>query len=313
MNRRKFNKNLLKGVAGLSVATPLLFSCNKRVINQFGKDRFRISLAEWSLHKAIKSGKLDHLGFAQKAKSLGFGAIEYVSQFFDDKVSDRSYLREMNLRANDIGVKQLLIMVDIPGKISDVDPRARQKAVEDHFYWVDAAHKLGCHSIRVNLFGSSDRSQVANASIDGMSALGEYASQANINIIVENHGQFSSDGSWLANVMTKVDMTNCGTLPDFGNFCVRREGGELWGAPCVDEYDKYKGVEEMMPFAKAVSAKAFDFDANGNETTIDFKRMIDIIKASKYSGYIGVEYEGENHSEDEGILLTKELLERLIV
>jgi len=313
MNRRKFNKNIIKGVAALGVGTPLFMSCNKRVVNQFGKDRFKISLAQWSLHRTIKSGELAHLDFAQKAKSLGFEAIEYVSQFFEDKAKDKAYLKEMNKRANDNGVKQLLIMVDVPEKISDIDPRARQKAVENHFQWVDASHELGCHSIRVNLFGDSDRVQVANASIDGMTALSEYASQAKINIIVENHGQLSSDGAWLAGVMEKVAMPNCGTLPDFGNFCVRREGGELWGAPCVNEYDKYKGVTEMMPYAKALSAKSFAFDSNGNETTIDFARMIDIVKASRYSGYIGVEYEGDKHSEDEGIVLTKDLLERLIV
>ncbi len=312
MNRRRFNKDILKGVAAFGVATPLFLSCNKGVVNQFGKERFKISLAQWSLHRTIRSGKIDHLDFAEKAKFLGFDAIEYVNQFFDDKVKDKSYLKEMNLRANDNGVKQLLIMVDIPGKISDLDPNARQKAVEDHFQWVDAAHQLGCHSIRVNLYGNEDREQVANASIDGMSALCEYASQANINIIVENHGHFSSDGSWLANVMTRVNKTNCGTLPDFGNFCVHREGGELWGGACVEEYDKYKGVEELMPFAKGVSAKSFEFDSNGNETTIDFKRMMDIIKASKFSGYIGIEYEGESKDEDKGIVMTRQLLERLI-
>jgi len=312
MNRRSFNIDILKGVATLGFATPLFLSCNKGVVNQFGKDRLKISLAEWSLHKSIQNGKIDHLDFARKANSLGFEAIEYVNQFFSDKVRDIKFQDEMNLRANDNGVKQLLIMVDLPSKISDLDPRARQKAVENHFEWIDAAHKLSCHSIRVNLFGDGDRNEIAKASVDGLFALCEYASQADINVIVENHGQLSSDGSWLAGVIKKVDLPNCGTLPDFGNFCIRREGGNLWGTPCIQEYDRYKGVEEMMPFAKAVSAKSFDFDAQGNEATIDYKQMVEIIKASNYSGYIGVEYEGDKYDEESGIIKTRQLLERLI-
>jgi hypothetical protein len=81
---------------------------------------------------------------------------------------------------------------------------------------------------------------------------------------------------------------------------------------CVEEYDRYQGVEELMPFAKAVSAKSYDFDAAGNETTIDFQRMVRIVKKSGYKGFLGIEYEGSRLSEAEGIKATKKLLERLI-
>ena len=119
-------------------------------------------------------------------------------------------------------------------------------------------------------------------------------------------------GQWLSGVMKEINMPNCGTLPDFGNFCIRRRDGDQWESPCVLDYDRYKGVTEMMPYAKAVSAKSYDFDAMGNETTIDYARMMDIVKQSSYSGYIGIEYEGTRLSEDEGILATKKLLERVI-
>ena len=79
-----------------------------------------------------------------------------------------------------------------------------------------------------------------------------------LNVIVENHGGLSSNGAWLAGVMKAVDLNNCGTLPDFGNFRVGK--GEM--------YDRYKGVTELMPFAKAVSAKSHDFDEAGNEIDI---------------------------------------------
>lgn len=272
--------------------------------------KFNISLAEWSLHKSIFGKKMDHLDFAQVASELGFEAIEYVNQMFIDKAEDQSYLDMMNQKAEEAGVKQLLIMIDREGYLGDTDTEKRIESVEKHYKWVKAAKHLGCHSIRVNAFGKGTPSEVMTAAVDGLGRLSSYAAEYDINVIVENHGSYSSDGSWIAEVMTKVGMENCGTLPDFGNFCIKREGGATWGAPCVEEYDKYKGVKEMMPFAKSVSAKAMGFKENGDEITIDYDRMMDIVLSHGFSGYVGIEYEGDDLSEKEGILATKKLLER---
>lgn len=276
--------------------------------------RFQISLAQWSLHKTLFDGKLDHLDFAKKAAtSFGIYAVEYVNQFFKDKAEDSAYLQEMNTRAGDQGVKQLLIMIDGEGGLAEPDDAKRKEAVTNHHKWVHAAKTLGCHSIRVNAFGTSDDPVALHkAAVDGLGSLAAYAEPFNINVIVENHGGYSSNGSWLASVMTEINKPNCGTLPDFGNFCIKREGGAQWDAPCIEEYDRYKGVSEMMPFAKAVSAKSYDFDATGKETKVDYARMIEIVRSSDYTGYLGIEYEGTRLSEDEGILATKKLLESLI-
>ena len=108
--------------------------------------------------------------------------------------------------------------------------------------------------------------------------------------------------------MKAVNKSNVGTLPDFGNFCIKREEGN-W-RNCVDAYDRYQGTTELMPFAKGVSAKSHDFDEQGNETETDYTKMLQIVKAAGFSGYIGIEYEGEKLSEDEGIRKTKALLEK---
>ena len=267
---------------------------------------FKISLAQWSLNKAFFGGQLDNLDFAAKAKNeFGIDAIEYVNQFFKDKANDLSYLKQMKQRAADNGVKSLLIMVDREGNLGDLDDAARTKAVENHYKWVEAAKFLGCHSIRVNAYGEGTADEVAQAAVDGLGRVSEYAAKEDINVIVENHGSFSSDGAWLAGVMKAVGKDNCGTLPDFGNFCIKR--GKSW-SECLDEYDRYKGVEEMMPYAKGVSAKSHEFDADGNEIHTDFVKMLKIVKDAGYKGYIGIEYEGSNLSADEGIMATKNLL-----
>jgi sugar phosphate isomerase/epimerase len=276
---------------------------------------FKLSLAQWSFHSALgfnetKSKTMDNLDFAAKAAKLGFEGVEYVSGFFADKAKDEKYLGEMKKRAADNNVLSLLIMIDGEGGLGSVDNKERQKAIENHYKWVEAAHFLGCHSIRVNAFGKGTAEEVGKAAVDGLSRLAEYGAKENINVIVENHGGYSSNGEWMANVMKEVNMKNCGMLPDFGNFCMKRDNGQEWGGNCLEEYDRYKGVELFMPYAKAVSAKSYDFDADGNETKIDYVRMLKIVKAGGYNGFIGVEYEGTNKPEEEGVLLTKALLEK---
>ena len=217
---------------------------------------FRISLAEWSLHRALQAGEMDHLDFAAAARGeYGLEAVEYVNSFFKDKATDELYLSEMRTRAEDEGVQSLLIMVDGEGALADADDAARARAIENHHKWLDAASFLGCHSIRVNAAGSGERLEQQRRAADSLRRLAERAEPLELNVIVENHGGLSSDGSWLAAVMREADHPRVGTLPDFGNFHL---GDDRW-------YDRYQGVEELMPFAKAVSAKSHDFDDAGNE------------------------------------------------
>ncbi len=262
---------------------------------------FNISLAEWSLHRELKSGKLDNLDFPVIARNeFKLDAVEYVNQFFKDKATDKTYLAELSKRCKDNGVRSLLIMCDEEGDLGDPVPARRTTAVENHYKWVDAAQFLGCHSIRVNCGGKGTPQEVAAAGADGLSRLSAYGKQAGLNVIVENHGGYSSNGQWLSGLIKSVGLANCGTLPDFDNFDIEKSN---W-------YDRYKGVEELMPFAKGVSAKAIDFDANGNCIETDFVRMLKIVKASGYRGYIGAEYEGNKLPEREGVKATLDLLRR---
>lgn len=267
---------------------------------------FDISLAQWSLNKAFFSGDLDNLDFAKVTReTYGLGGIEYVNQMFMDKAEDQSYLAQMKQRAEDNGVRSLLIMVDREGNLGATDAGERMTAVENHYKWVDAAKFLGCHSVRVNAAGQGSREEVAKAATEGLAELSEYAQKVDLNVIVENHGGYSSDGGWLAGVIAATGMDNCGTLPDFGNFCMERSA-----EGCAEEYDRYKGVREMMPYAKAVSAKTHEFDADGNEQHTDYVQMLKIVKDAGYRGWMGIEYEGGGMSPEAGIRATIDLLRR---
>jgi sugar phosphate isomerase/epimerase len=265
----------------------------------------KISLAQWSLNKQFFSGELSNLDFARVAGDMGFGGIEYVNQFFKDKANDFIYLDSLNAAAEKAGVDQVLIMIDEEGELANTDQLIRAEAIENHKKWIRAASYLGCHSIRVNLYGQGSAEEVGQAAVEGLKDLAGFAKEQGVSIIVENHGGLSSNAAWLADVISRVKMSNCGTLPDFGNFCIKSEGGK-----CVDEYDKYQGVIELMPYAKAVSAKSFNFNSEGEETTIDYERMLSIVKDAGYTGFIGVEYEGDNFPAIEGIKLTKVLIEK---
>ncbi|MER3319319.1 MAG: sugar phosphate isomerase/epimerase family protein [Allomuricauda sp.] len=292
----------------------------EEVVAEESKPDIKLSLAQWSIHKMIFEEGVDPYTFAEKASEWGFEGLEYVSALYYKELQAANFSEEaMNnwvekskAESEKYGLKNLLIMVDGQGDIAVPDEAKRTEAVENHYKWVDAAAALGCHSIRVNLNGSMEPEVWMPASVAGLKQLATYAKDKNINIIVENHGGPSSNAQMLAEVMDKVGMENCGTLPDFGNFCIKREEGDYYSSKCLEEYDRYKGTKELMPYAKGVSAKSYSFDEAGNETRVDYPRIMEIVLDAGYEGFVGVEYEGSELSEEEGILATKKLLERVL-
>jgi sugar phosphate isomerase/epimerase len=286
--------------AALAAASFPLLSKNA-LGNNLSQPKFKISLAEWSLHRALWAKEMTNLDFPVKAvKDYGIYGVEYVSTFFKDTSTE--YLNELLKISKDNNVTNVLIMIDAQGSLGDSDKAAREKAVENHHRWIEAAKFLGCHSIRVNAAGKGTETEVADAVVESLSKLCTFAAPLHINVVVENHGGYSSNGKWLTGVMKRVNLKNCGTLPDFGNFKV---------SP-TEEYDRYLGVQELMAYAKGVSGKSHDFNAEGNEIHTDFYRMMKIVKDAGYKGWVDVEYEGTNLSEPEGIKATKLLLEKAI-
>ncbi len=268
------------------------------------KQIFDISLAQWSLHRALQAGYIDSIDFPRITKEqFDINAVEYVNSFFPDRKPIPDFVNELKTRCDDYGVTSLLIMCDGEGHLGDPDNAARTQAIENHYKWIDAAVELGCHSIRVNAQSEGSPDEQRTLAADGLRRLTEHGDTKKINVIVENHGGLSSNGAWLASVIEEVDHSRCGTLPDFGNFILN------WAT--MEQYDRYQGVTELMPFAKAVSAKSHDFDEHGNEVHTDYEKMIGIVLDAGYRGWIGVEYEGPTMSEFEGIIRTRDLLRNI--
>lgn len=296
-DRREFLKRTAGAAAGAGLA-----AFGMGPVAAAKKPLFKISLAQWSLHRALFGKQLDNLDFAKTAKQeYGIDGVEYVNQFFKDKAQDQRYLAEMKKRAQDYGVESVLIMCDGEGALGDPDEAKRKQAIENHYKWVEAAKFLGCHSIRVNAQSQGTYEEQIERAADGLRRLTEFGADHGINVIVENHGKLSSNGDWLTTVIKKVGHPRCGTLPDFGNFNLG-DG---------KQYDRYRGVEQMMPFAKGVSAKTHDFTANGAEAETDYWKMMKIVLAAGYHGRVGIEYEGSTLSEPEGIRKSKALLEKV--
>jgi sugar phosphate isomerase/epimerase len=267
---------------------------------------YKISLAEWSINRSLFSGAMQHLDFAKIAKSAGIDAIEYVNQFFKDKAKDAAYLAEMNARARGEGVTQVLIMCDAEGNLGDPDAGKRQTAVENHFKWVEAAKTLGCHTIRVNGYSSGTPEEQMKLVADGMRKLCEFADPHGINVVIENHGGLSSNAKWLVETITRVGHKRAGTLPDFGNFRIAGPGRSNPGAK-VESYDSYVGVAEMMPLAKGVSVKPRVWDAHGNQSDIDLKRMMKIVVDAGWRGHCGIEHGAEGRELESIVELRKQL------
>ncbi len=302
------------------VTLTLLFACQTQKKSPPAEAPFlKLSLAQWSFNKSFRSGNVSPYEFAKLASGLGFEGLEYVNQLYTDVMDSddkptaiQAFVEKNNALAAQYKLKNVLIMVDNEGDLSTSDEKNRLEAIENHKLWIEAAHKMGCGSIRLNLHGEEDKELWIKNSISSLRTLSEYAEPLNVNLIVENHGGNSSNANLLMKVINQVGYGNCGTLPDFGNFCLSKNWGSLKENKCDNPYDPYLGVSEMMPKAFGVSAKAYDFDAEGNETILDYQKLLSIVKKAGYKGFIGVEYEGEHLSEEEGIIATKKLIEKTV-
>jgi len=303
-------RNFLSVTLTAGIASSVFPSTNFVKFNSI--ENLKISLAQWSLNKSIKNGKLPILDFAKKARSFNIEGIEFVSGLYTrdtdilERMSMNSLAKELIKRSDDYGIDNVLFMIDNQGDLASSNKNERLQAIDNHKRWIDLSAEIGCKTMRVNLNGEKDLNKWTKNSVKSLTVLNKY--NENINVVVENHGGLSSNGKYLSNVMSKVKLENCGTLPDFGNFCMN---GSPWGS-CTQMYDRYLGIEELMPYAHAVSAKSYDFDDEGNETSIDYERMMEIVKRSGYQGYVGIEYEGNRLAEDDGIIATKKLLEKFI-
>jgi len=310
--RRIFIKQSLLGAGALMMVPSFRFPGSS-------DPDIRISLAEWSFHRALESGKMDHLDFPSRAKNeFSISAVEYVNGFFGgtkmnfkEAAKNKAYLNEMLKRSQDAGVYNHLLMCDDEGPLSSTNEKERLESVDNHKKWIEAAKILGCVTVRVNLHGEGSAEDRKESSVDALSLLGEFAKPMQVNVVVENHGSVTSNAEWLADVMKQVGRDNVGTLPDFGNFCISHPWGTIQEG-CTEMYDIYKGVQQLLPYAKGISAKTYDFDSNGEQPLLDYKKLIDIVKASGFKGYIGIEYEGINQPEDEGVRNTQKLLKKYL-
>ena len=265
--------------------------------------KFRISLAEWSIHKAIRAHTLSNLDFPQVARErFGIEGLEFVNQLWEAPTQD--YLGRLKQNMARYGCKGVLIMCDGEGMMGHSDPAARRKVAENHYKWVDYAAELGCHSIRCNMHPEKQPATPAEIDafigycVDSFSRLCEYAKPRELNVIIENHGGISSDPDVMVRLMKTVNLPNFGTLPDFGNF--------------PKTVDRYEAVRKLMPYAKGVSFKCFDFGPDGRETTIDMDKMMKIVLDSGYHNWVGIEYEGERLTEFEGIAGGKRFLDQML-
>ena len=335
MLRKDFIKNLSLGV----VAFP--FFKNSLTNNSKGDDFFKISLAQFSLFRLIRSGEINPYDFAKISSELGFTGLEYMSALYkggfmsDSKFSLADAIKfadKSNSLAKEYNQENVLIMVDAEGNLSAENSSERATAIENHYKWIDSANRMGCHSIRVNLYGSNDPDTWKKSSLESLNSLCEYAKDFDVNIIVENHNGLSSNPKLLVEVIKSLDFKNCGTLPDFGNWCIRQDEekrNELLtlyqrekppsddeiksiGDICIEKYDSYKGMEIILPYAKGVSAKSQFFDPQGNESSIDYDKMLSLVIESGYQGYIGVEYGGFLMSPIDGTIATKNLLNKTL-
>jgi len=332
-NRRSFIKKTLVASSAAPIFTNNLWS----LLNLKQND-IKISLQCFSFANVLMNGKLSILDFPKMVREdFNIEAAEYWNIPFIQRRTDPRFIKEINKRTSDYGLKNTIMLVDLfdlktreSKSISHADKKKRMEAIEEHKQWIEMAKSIGCQSIRLNLWTEEkDPLEVKKISQDGLLQLLEFSTKMDISIVIENHGGFTSDAAWLVDLIKSINDPKLGTLPDFGtsNFCIQRaeakDESQIFSYDCINQYDKYKGVEQMLPYAKGISAKAISFDENGEEDTTDFKRMINLIKNNSFKGYMAIEYSGgfmkmygdkkkKYLSSRDGVVATKKLIEKYL-
>ena len=295
----------------------VFFSCKPAVsqasLQKVPQLKERLVLAQWSFNRELFKGEMSTFDFIRTAKEMDFVGVEYVNQFFMDHIEDSAYLDSLRTTAEEVGIKNTLLMIDRAGNLGASKKETREEAVANHKKWILAAKKMNCPNIRINAHGDGSREEIYSACQKSILELSDFGQEHNVGILIENHGSYSSDGNWLSELVKKVNRPNVASLADFDNWCIERENGELWGAPCIKEYDRYVGMKQLLPTAKSVSIKAFDFDKDGLPIKTDFKKMFELIFKSGYEGYLAVEFEGHEIDAKIGIQKTKALAERFYI
>ncbi len=294
---------ILKKCYFLSLAAILCFGCASN--STFKSKAPKLTLGQWTFNKELRSGAMTNQQFIRKAADLGFDGIDYVNAFFKNKVDNKPFLDSLKTTARKAGIKQVLILLDGLGELAAEEPGARKFSIDEHKKWIDAAQYLGCYGVRLNIHGKGTPEQIKDRAIASVKELQKYAATKNIQLLIENHGGISNNGDWLLSLMKELNPYAVHALPDFDNWCWERDRDDYYSGSCIKRFDRYDGMTKLMPYARAVSAKAFQFDSQGLEPNIDFYRMMDIIKASGYKGYIELEYEGEDLDASQGIALTR--------
>ena len=310
--------NYLRSITLIFALCLLFFSCNnaksssKEIPQENKRTDIKFSLAQWSYNRDLFAGDMNNFDFIRKAKEHGFDGVEYVNQFFKDKAEDKTFLDSLVQISKKYNIQNVMIMIDREGDLGDQDEDKRAEAVTNHKKWIDAAAHINSISIRVNAHGVGAPGKVMQSCAKSIKELADYGLSKGVHILIENHGGYSSDASWLLSLYNSINHENVSLLADFDNWCIEREDGKLWGSPCIKEYDRQKGMKELLPFSKGISIKSFDFDENGNESKMDYPALFKIMKDSGYDSYFAIEYEGHTLDSDEGIKKTKALAERTI-
>ena len=288
-SRRNFLQGSVQSVAGLAAGS-LLAQANALAA---ADDRFELSIHQYSLKKLFEEGQLDTFAYPGFVKEqFGFTNVEFAVEFCDALRADPKKGDAIRDRSEQLGVKHRALLCGAEPTLDAPNEKDRQAAVEDHLKWAEVAEHLGCEFIRVRASTEGDRNEQLDHATKGIGALCSALDDSPVSVLIENIAGFSRDPDWLVALVNRIGAKRVGLIADFGNF----------------EGDIYEGMGRLLPFTKSVCTKSWEFDEQGNETKIDFARMMSILKESSFRGCIAIEYLGKEPVA--GVRKTAELINR---
>lgn len=242
-----------------------------------GKSALKMSLNAFSFNGPLTDKKMSLDDLLETCAEIGFEGVDITAYYFPGypTVPVDEYLYHIKRKAFRLGLD--ITGTGVRNDFTDPDKNKRAEHVTLVKNWIDAAAKLGVPVLRIFAGTQSPkdytREQIMEWMLNDIKACLDYGKQKGVIVAIQNHNDFIQTAAQAVEIVEKINSEWFGLILDTGSYRV---------------HDPYEEIAKSAKYAVNWQIKENVF-INGSEKTADIKKIVDIIKASGYKGYIPIE------------------------
>lgn len=263
MRRRDWFKTFPAAALGLSQA---------RAATE-NKARFRPAICAYSFRNQLKDKSMSYADVIRMAADLGADGVDLTTYWLADTTDETLFtLKKLAYRS-----AVSIYTIGIRARMAQPTAELRSAEVDTVRKWLDVAQRLGAAHIRV--FGgavpkgASEEQAVAWA-VETLKLSADAAGKKGITLGVEDDGGITTNADRTVEIVKKAASPWAGINLDIGNF----------------PDDAYAQIEMCAPYATNVHLKSHVHIEHQSQPA-DWPRVLRILGAAGYRGYLALEYE----------------------